>query len=174
MVYKIVIGLLFVINIYAQTDLQDIKTYKADFKQTVINESNKELKYEGTLFIDSVGKVLWQYKTPIIKNVYLLKNSVIIDEPELEQAIYTKLENGIDFINLLKKAQKIDNNHFRAKVKDIDYDISLKNGKIDLVTYKDQLGNSVIIKLNNSEKNIPLENEIFTFLPPEYYDIIKQ
>ncbi len=174
MVYKILLGLLFVINSYAQFDFNDLKSIESDFTQTVFNPSKKEIVYKGKLFINIEGKVLWQYKTPIVKNVYLINNSVIIDEPELEQAIYTTLEDSIDFIKLLKNAKKIDNYQYRTVIKDINYDIVVNNDNIESISYKDTLGNSVIIKLENTELNIKLDEEIFNFLPPEYYDIIKK
>jgi outer membrane lipoprotein carrier protein len=174
MVYKILLGLLFVINSYAQFDFNDLKSLESDFTQTVFNPSKKEIVYKGKLFINIDGKVLWQYKTPIIKSVYLIDNSVIIDEPELEQAIYTTLEDSIDFIKLLKNAKKIDNYQYKTTIKDIDYNILVNNNNIESISYKDTLGNSVIIKLDNSKVNVKLDDEIFKFLPPEYYDIIKK
>ncbi|XPV70250.1 MAG: LolA-like outer membrane lipoprotein chaperone [Halarcobacter sp.] len=174
MIYKILLLTLFVINSYAQIDLSDIKTFKADFIQSVFNQSNKELKYKGSLYISSQKRVLWQYKTPIKKNVYLIDNSVIIDEPELEQAIYTSLENGIDFVTLLKSAKKINENQFQSTINGIDYNINIKNDQIDSITYKDSFENNIIIKLKNVEKNIPLDESLFSFLPPDYYDIIRK
>lgn len=174
MVYKVLVFMLFVINSFAQVDFASIKTFKADFEQLVINESKKELKYEGSLYISDDRKVLWQYKTPVIKNVYLIDRNVIIDEPELEQAIYTKLENGIDFVTLLKTAKKVDNNKYLSSIEGTDYFINTKEEQIDSINYKDSFENKVLIKLKNIKENITLDKSIFTFLPPDYYDIIRK
>lgn len=49
---------------------------------------------------------MWKYKTPVVKNVYIENNMAIVDEPELEQAIFTTLENEINILKLLKEAKK--------------------------------------------------------------------
>ncbi|MFX4155806.1 outer-membrane lipoprotein carrier protein LolA, partial [Aliarcobacter butzleri] len=77
--------------------------------QTITSNSSDVILYKGQVFIKSSGKILWKYKTPVEKNVYIDNNSAIVDEPELEQAIFTKLENEINIIQLLKDAKKIDN-----------------------------------------------------------------
>lgn len=175
MVYRVLLfTLIFASSLIASTNLSSLKSFKADFTQIVVNESNKSIEYKGEVFIKNSGKVLWKYKTPILKNVYLINDQVIVDEPELEQAIYTKLEQTIDMIKLLKEAKKIDKDLYQANLYEIDYFITLKEGKIRSLAYKDQLANRVSINFSNIEQNIKISDEIFNFLPPKYYDIIEK
>ena len=175
MVYRfLVLVMLFISNAFANSQLENLKSFEAEFVQSVKNESNKIIEYKGKVFIKNSGKVLWKYKTPIIKNVYVLGNIVIVDEPELEQAIYTTLENSIDIVKLLKDAKKVDENKFEADIYNTKYTILLESKKIKAISYSDQLENKVLIKFDNSIQNSQVPDNIFTFLPPEHYDIIKK
>ncbi len=146
MVYKILFGFLVLVsNLFASINLEDLKTFKADFTQIVMNESKKSIEYKGKVFIRSDSKVLWKYKTPIIKNVYIIDETVIVDEPELEQAIYTTLEKEINILKLLKDAKKIDANLYKTKLYEVDYFITLENDKIKSLSYKDELANRISI-----------------------------
>lgn len=175
MVYRILLlTTVFVSSLFASINLSDLKSFKADFTQIVTNESNKTIEYKGEVFIKNSGKVLWQYKTPIIKNVYLVDDMAIVDEPELEQAIYTKLEQAINIIKLLKEAKKIDTNLYQSRLYEVDYFITLKDEKISSLAYKDQLANRILINFSNIEQNGEISDELFKFLPPKHYDIIEK
>ncbi len=93
---------------------------------------------------------MWKYKTPVVKNVYIENNMAIVDEPELEQAIFTTLENEINILKLLKEAKKIDNNNYVSTIDGTKYQISMSSNKIKKITYKDTLDNSVEIIFSNS------------------------
>jgi len=175
MVYRIflVIGL-FISFSFASFDKENIKSFEADFVQTVKNESGKTIEYKGKVFIKNNGKVLWKYFEPVEKNVFLIDDLVIIDEPELEQAIYTKLEKSIDMIKLLKESKKIEENLFESSLYNVKYLIKIKDDKISSLSYKDELANSIEIKFLNNKQNIEIKDSIFQFLPPDYYDIIEK
>ena len=81
-------------------------------------------------FYKSSGQILWKYKTPVVKNVYIENNMAIVDEPELEQAIFTTLENEINILKLLKEAKKIDNNNYVSTIDGTKYQISMSSNKI--------------------------------------------
>lgn len=175
MVYKnILIVLIFISNIFASTNLEDLKSLKASFIQTITSPSNKTIEYKGELFIKNNGKVLWKYKSPIIKNVYVINDVVIVDEPELEQVIYTTLEKNIDMLKLLKEARKVDENKYLATLYEVEYFIKMNENKILSLSYKDELENKILITFLKSEENIEIKDEIFQFLPPEHYDIIEK
>ncbi len=175
MVYKLlVLVMLFISNVFASSQLENLKSFEADFSQLVTNEANKTIEYKGKVFIKNSGKVLWKYETPIIKNVYVLDNIAIVDEPELEQAIYTTLENSIDIVKLLKDAKKIKENKFEAELYSTKYIIFLENDKIKSLSYSDQLENKILITFHNSSQNNDISDDIFKFIPPEYYDIVKK
>ncbi|AXH15264.1 cell envelope biogenesis protein LolA [Malaciobacter mytili LMG 24559] len=152
----------------------DIKSFKAQFIQTITNSSSSNIEYKGEVFIKSNGKILWKYKTPVIKNVYINQNFAIVDEPELEQAIFTSLEREINIIKLLNNAKKIDENNYKAKVYNIEYNIFVKNNQISSISYSDELENKVLISFFDIQQNIVIDDMIFKFAAPDYYDIIRK
>lgn len=175
MVYRfLIVTMILFSNIFASSQLEKLESFEADFVQLVMNETNKTIEYKGKVFIKSSGKVLWEYQTPIIKNVFVIDNVAIVDEPELEQVIYTTLENSIDIVKLLKDAKKVEENRYETNLYKVKYIISLENDKIKSLSYVDQLENKILITFLNSKQNSDISDDIFKFIPPEHYDIIKQ
>jgi len=175
MVYRITLLLgLLIANCFANIDFEKIDTFKANFLQTVTNESGKKVKYEGEVYIKKDGKVLWRYESPIKKDVYVLGKEVLINEPELEQIIITTLEKNIDIVTLLKKAKKIDNNLYSTDLYDTEYLIKIDNDLIKTISYKDQLSNKIDINFTNIENNLDFDDSIFTFEIPKDYDVIRK
>ena len=157
-------------------DIKNLKSFKANFTQNITSINSKNIVYKGEFFIKSSGKILWKYKIPIEKNVYVLKDFVIIDEPELEQAIYTQLQNEINIIKLLSTSKKMKDNLYIANIDDTDYQIetSLNKNQIETIQYKDKLDNNIEIKFENQISNEDIDDSIFKFTAPEYYDIIRK
>ena len=174
MVYKILLFSFLLVTTSFGLDLKSIKTFKANFIQEVTNQSSKTIFYEGVVFIKNDGFVLWRYKTPIVKNVFVLKSVVVIDEPELEQVIYSRLQKEINILQILSDSKKVEESLYLAKINERDYFITIDDGKIKSLSFKDELDNSIKIDFTNIEQNIQLEQEIFRFIPPEHYDIIKK
>lgn len=175
MFYKVLLTILLcVMPSFASFDFSKLQSFQGKFTQTVTNESAKQVAYSGNVFIKNNGKVLWQYKKPIIKNVYIIDGIAIIDEPELEQAIYTSLDKEINIIKLLQKAVKINEESYKTKLYDIEYFIKIKDNKINSLKYEDELQNKVEIKFSQVSQDKDIDDELFRFLAPDYYDIIKK
>lgn len=175
MVYKILsIFCMFFTFSYASINIKNLKTFQADFVQNIKSNTGKKIEYKGKVYIKNTGKILWRYKTPIEKNVYVLNNFAIVDEPELEQAIYTELENEINIIKILQTAKKVKKNIYKASIDKVDYFIEFKENKIEKIKYKDKLENDVFISFNNSVLNSNIKDSLFKFTAPKYYDIIRK
>lgn len=177
MFYKMIFTIIvFFIAINANADIKKLESFEADFTQSIKSINNKLIEYKGKVFIKNTGKILWKYQSPIEKNVYILNDFAIVDEPELEQAIYTKLQSEINIIKLLQTAKKINENNFIAKIDDIDYLIktSKNTNEIEMIKYKDKLDNNVEIKFVNQVTNKNISDDIFNFTAPEHYDIIRK
>ena len=175
MVYKsLFILILSISSLFGAIKFDELQSFRANFVQKITNESDKTIVYKGKVFIKNNGKVLWKYETPIIKNVYVLDNIAIIDEPELEQAIYTTLENSIDMIKLLKNANKIEENKYQTSLYNVNYIINIKNDKINSLSYVDELENKIVISFLDAEQNIEIDDGLFKFIAPDFYDIIKK
>lgn len=175
MVYKLFsVTLILSSFLFASFNKDELKSFEAKFLQKVTNESGKTIEYRGDVFIKNSGKVLWKYYKPITKNVYILEDLVIVDEPELEQAIYSKLEKSLNIINLLKNANKLDENLFEATLYEVKYLIKIQNEQITSLSYKDELSNKVTIDFSEINQNDDISDDIFRFMPPKNYDIIEK
>ncbi len=175
MVYRILLlNSIFLVFLNAGINFKDLKTFQANFTQNINSTSGKNIVYKGELFVKDDGKILWKYKTPILKNVYVLKNYAIIDEPELEQAIYTELKNEINIIKIIQNAKKIKENIYVTKIDKVNYFIKFKDATIESINYKDELENDIIINFYKTDINKKIDDKIFKFTAPEFYDIIKK
>ncbi|WP_151951358.1 LolA-like outer membrane lipoprotein chaperone [Aliarcobacter butzleri] len=170
------IGLIFLaISSIASTDIRNLDSFEAKFTQIITSNSKNVIEYKGEVFIKKSGKILWKYKTPVTKNVYIDGNFAVVDEPELEQAILTQLESEIDIIKLLNSSKKVDNNTFFTDIDDVKYTIKTsKDDKIQEIKYVDKLENSVVIKFYDVVQNGQIGDDIFKFDIPSYYDVIRK
>lgn len=175
MFYRVIFIFMFFLSIHLNANaLLNVKTFESDFEQVILNATGKKIVYEGKVYIKEPAKILWKYKTPIEKNVYVITNIAIVDEPELEQVIYTKLHSEVNLLRMIRKAEKINDSLYLAKIGEIEYVITIDDEVIKKVTYSDTLENQVTITFNNSKLNETIQNETFQFFPPEHYDIIRQ
>ena len=165
--------LFFSANLFAN-EFEEIHSFEANFEQSIINSSNKEIKYNRKVFIKDSSKILWKYKTPIIKNVYIIKDFAIVDEPELEQAIFTSLNKEINILKLMKNAKEINPNVFVTTMYDVEYTINVKDKKIHSIAYEDELENKVTIKFSDAVQNHIIQDSLFIFKAPKGYDIIRK
>jgi outer membrane lipoprotein carrier protein len=149
-----------------------ISPFKASFVQTVTNTNNISVKYKGDIFLDKNNNILWKYKTPTIKNIYITGNSIVIEEPELEQAILTTLDDKLNLSVLLSKATHIKQNIYKANMYNTNYTILLNKNKIRQIQYKDQLDNKIVISFFSVKTNPKFDNNLFIFKSKANYDII--
>ena len=78
----------------------DLYTFKADFVQKIFKDKSK-ITYKGKLLAKKPYYLLWHYTQPVEKKIYMIDREVVIEEPELEQAILTTMQSEMDFFTLL-------------------------------------------------------------------------
>jgi len=152
---------------------ESIQSFEADFVQTITDEQKKILTYKGTIHSKRPDLVLWHYKSPINKKIYLTKKRAVIVEPDLEQAIIKRLQGEIDFFGILASAQRVDSSHYKAEYKDIKFILREESGIITSLSYTDQLENKVLITFSAQKQNHPIEEYLFMPKVPKDFDIIK-
>ena len=157
------VGILFCFfSVIAQSnELQVIQSFRANFEQKVQSAEGQgsTLRYTGEIKALAPVSVLWEYKTPIPKEIYIDNGAMIIFEPKLQQAIFTQLQENLDLFSLLKRAKKIKENYY-------------EKGILKEVRFKDHLGNKVEISFSNVIINSKMRAEIFEFNPSSDIDII--
>tara|TARA_B110000046_G_C12989328_1_gene397122 strand:+ start:366 stop:878 length:513 start_codon:yes stop_codon:yes gene_type:complete len=155
-------------------DFKDIQTFEANFTQTITNPSRNKVSYSGILHIQEPNFIRWEYIKPIKKFVYIKKYTIVIIEPELEQAIVTKIDKEINILNLLKTSQKISDEMYISTFNNTKYTLTINNKLLKKISYKDELENSINIYFKNIKQNHTIHKNIFKFYIPVDYDIIKK
>ncbi len=170
---KVLIISLFLANVLFGNIL-DFKTISIDFKQIVKNKSGKDVIYKGGLKIKGNDKILWNYKIPVEKNVFINKDKVIIDEPELEQVITSSLNDELNMIKIINNSKKVSQNTYENIIDNTKYTIIIENNILKSVSYKDELDNKVLILFTNFQKDVFINDSVFSFTIPKNYDVIKK
>lgn len=157
----------------AYASLDAINSFEADFKQTVTDDKNKVLTYNGHVIASKPQKALWTYTKPVEKNVYINAYSVVIVEPELEQAIIRRIESKFDFFNMIKNAKEINKNTYEASYNDTKFIITSEDKLIKSISYKDEFENNVKIIFDNQNQNLKINEDKFVPDIPLEFDVIR-
>ncbi len=106
LIFFIFIGQLFALDL-------NFNTFSSNFTQ-IVKSKNSTLSYSGH-FILSKDQAYWSYDTPSKKEIYINKNQVTIVEHDLEQVIFSHLDNIPNLNEIFKKASLIDKDKLVAK-----------------------------------------------------------
>lgn len=155
--------------------IEDIHTFTANFRQTIHNDQQAKIIYRGKLFAQKEhNQALWIYTDPINKRIYYSGGKVVIIEPELEQAIFAKLDKVPNILTLLKKAKKKAPHTYVTTFNNTQYTILFKEGKLDRIRYKDAMHNQIEIAFDHQKTNLPIDGKKFLYQIPADYDILEQ
>lgn len=170
---KLLILIIFISeSLFAQ--IIDYKTFQSDFLQNITNPSGKVISYKGNIILKDNNKILWTYTTPILKQIYILDSDVIINEPELEQTIYTKVQKELNFSTLLNNAIKIDSYTYQSIINNTKYTLFIKKGILQSISYTDEIENKVSIIFSNQVIDKEIDSKTFLFDQDPDFDIIKR
>jgi outer membrane lipoprotein carrier protein len=169
---KLILSAVLTLNCYA--NIESLQYFEADFTQNITDDNEKVIKYKGHIKAAKPQYALWEYKSPINKQVYILPTEIVVIEPDLEQAIVKKLSRNFDIFTLIKNAKKVDKDHYVATFKNTKYTIKLKHDKLETISYIDEFENRVEIIFTNEEENKKIALTAFEPNIPEDYDLIKE
>jgi outer membrane lipoprotein carrier protein len=162
-------------NSLIASTISGMKTFSADFEQKIVNDQQSRIIYKGKLFAKKQNnQALWIYTDPIDKKIYYSSCKVVIVEPELEQAIFAKLDKVPNILTLLHKAKRVGEGRYRTTFNGIDYTIIFKEGKLSEIRYRDELQNRVTIRFYNQKRDQPIADKKFVWKIPAEYDILEQ
>lgn len=152
------------------TDL-NFNTYSSYFTQSV-KSKNSALSYSGHFTLNQ-EQAYWSYDTPSKKEIYINKNQIVLVEHDLEQVVFSHLDNIPNLNEIFKKAKHLNDNQLIAKYENINYTITLKDNEIQSIAYKDEFENDILITLNHQIKNPTINPEVFKPKFPNYYDMVR-
>ncbi|MCK4875617.1 MAG: outer membrane lipoprotein chaperone LolA [Sulfurimonas sp.] len=157
----------------AFASLEQIELFEADFSQSITDDKDNVLIYNGHVVASRPQNAKWSYKKPVKKDVYINKFEVIIVEPDIEQVIVRKVESKFDFFKMISNAKEIKKNIYVANYKDSKFTIVQSDNLIESISYIDEFENRVKIVFKNQKQNHSINSKIFTPSYPLHYDIIK-
>ncbi|MCX2682808.1 LolA-like outer membrane lipoprotein chaperone [Campylobacter sp. MIT 21-1685] len=146
----------------------DFNTFSSDFTQT-IKTKNSTLSYRGS-FVLTKQKAFWSYTSPTKKEIYINQHHITIVEHDLEQVIFSTLQNIPNLNEIFKEATMIDKNKLIAHYEDKTYTIILNKEQIQSINYNDEFDNIITINLSNQKKDFPINENIFVPQFPKNYD----
>ena len=172
---KVFLFLLLLSEIVRANVTADLKSFASDFTQTIVNEQNARITYKGKLYATKANnQAVWIYTSPVNKKIYYTNGKVVILEPELEQAIFAKLDKVPNILTLLKEAKKIGKGKYVTMFNKIRYTITFAGKKPSKITYTDELHNRVQILFSHQKTDIKIPQSTFRYTRPEDYDILQQ
>lgn len=152
---------------------KDLASFNSKFEQTIVDDSGKTIRYSGELWASKPQSALWVYQKPIQKSVYVNGQKITVIEPAIEQVTLRTLDNEIDFLQIIQKAKRIDDERYTASVKGQVYTILFKNDLLSSISYTDAYDNRVTIKFLSPVQNKAIEASRFKPVIPADFDILK-
>lgn len=150
-----------------------LQSFSADFEQNITDEHNKTITYSGHVWAQRPDMALWSYQKPVEKHVYVNARNVTVLEPDLEQAIVKKIANDIDLFAIVTDAKPVGDGRYEALYESQAFTITLREGVIDKIEYKDPFENLVTLQFSAQEQNKEIAEERFRVKIPADYDIIR-
>ncbi len=157
----------------SHASIDTIKSFTADFTQSVTDDKNATLEYSGNLAAVKPQNAVWHYTNPILKDVYIDRFRVTIVEPEIEQVIIRKIETKFDFFKMIQNAKKINDTLYEARYQEAIFIIKIENNIIQTISYKDAFENNVKIIFTNQKQNIEIDDQAFVAKYPLEFDVIR-
>lgn len=151
---------------------ENVDSFEADFNQSVTDEKGKTINYQGHVIASKPQNAKWSYLKPVQKDIYITSYKVTIIEPELEQAIKKRIDSRFNLFKLLKNAKKIAENRYETSFQNSQFLITLNQGVIESISYKDEFDNSVKIVFSGQKINDIFSLESFIPKIPTEFDII--
>ncbi len=170
---RLILGV-FILFLHVNAKNLDFSSLSSNFVQTIVSPEGSSFKYEGKFYAKKPHYVLWSYKTPTNKSMYITNDNVMIVEPELEQVIISKMKNIPNISILLENAREVSKNLFKTTFEDVEYNIFVENNKPKSIKYVDKLENQITIDFLHVRTNINLDTRLFKYKIPNGFDIIKQ
>ncbi len=135
-----------------------------DFHGEFVQKVGQEISYRGEIYLNREPlNILWIYKKPILKKIYVSSGKTVVVEPRIEQVTVSKRDSGKNLIQILKNAKKIDKGIYRAHYEDTEYTIWVDKRDLPTkITFTDKFEKPVVIEFINIK---PQKSDRKIFIP---------
>ena len=172
----------------------DMKTFQADFTQSLVQGADRSQNNQGKIYIKSPDKFRLDYTAPYVQ-IYVADGKKVYQyDADLEQVIIKPqaqiLNNTPLFVlSNTKKLQESyhveaqgswdEQNWFllRPKSADTNFEqirLAFKGKNLSTMELKDSFGQFSRLTFRNVKNNTPLAENLFKFTPPEGVDVITE
>ena len=178
--------------------MQGLDTLQAEFTQTVLNDELETVRESRGMFKlkrpanGEPGKFRWDYTAPFEQVIVGDGVNLWTYDPELEQATVKPMQETlasspasllignapIEEEFAIRDIGKSGDLHWiglTPNVQDTDFEsvrIALRDGALDTMELRDNLGQVTRIRFEGLERNDPIDATAFEFTPPERADVI--
>ncbi len=175
--------------------LTGLHTLQADFQQTIIDSQAGGYQYSsGTFYLSRPGRFRWNYKTPNKQYILADGRSVWLVEEDLEQVTQRSQKSVMkgtpaqllagsaaldDEFIVQKRNKQLGMDWLELVPKDEDGQFSVitlgfLENQLTSLEMIDKFGMNTRFAFSNIQRNPQLDQDTFTFIPPEGYDILDQ
>lgn len=165
------IAIFITVELFASLD--SIVSFDADFTQSITDDKNKTISYNGHIIATKPQNARWSYFKPVKKEVYINDYDVTIVEPEIEQVVIRRIESNFDFFKMIANAKENSKDNYTTKYGDTIFNIKKKGELIESISYLDEFENKVIIVFKNQKQNQAINKILFMPNYPLEFDIIR-
>lgn len=172
----------------------NLKTFKADFSQTLVQGTDQMQNTQGILYIKSPDKFRIEYTTPYVQ-IYVADGKKLWQYDEDLEQVIVKPQGQIlanSPVIVLSNTKNLHKNYhvepqgtwdgqkwflLRPKSADTNFEqvrLAFKGKILSTMELKDSFGQFSRLTFQNVKKNVPLKNSLFTFSPPEGVDVITE
>lgn len=176
-----------------QTFISQLESFQAGFVQTLYDEDSTVLQESrGAVILKRPGKFRWDYREPYLQSIIADGQRLWIYDIDLEQVTVKKLDQALGNapIMLLSYDRPLEQDfelrdlgvreglewvELQPKESDTDFEIiymGLSENALVVMELRDQFGQATQIRFNNFEMNIPADDSLFEFTPPEGVDLV--
>lgn len=175
-----------------QAYMREVKTLRADFSQTMTDETGNVQAAKGTLWLQRPGRFRWSYTAPSPQVIVADGVNLWLHDIELEQVIVQAVNKGLDETPAMLLGGDVDlNQHFAMQELGQRGDqvwleltphsrdghfkrVRLGFADADLVEMEvlDNFGQTTVIRFEHIEHNLKLDPALFTFTPPTGVDVV--
>jgi len=175
--------------------LTDLHTLQADFRQILRDEQGGGNQFAtGTFYLSRPGRFRWDYETP--NNQYILADgrSVWLVEEDLEQVTQRSQKSALkgtpaqllagsgeldEEFKVLELDNRLGMSWLELQPKDEDAQFSritlgFREDYLASLEMIDKFGQITSFSFTNTQRNLPLDQDLFRFIPPPGYDILDQ
>lgn len=173
--------------------LDGLETFSADFEQTLLDSSGEALETsKGTVRLHRPGMFSWIYSEPYTQRIISDGNTLWIYEEDLEQVTISNVSDTIrDTPALIFSGDDNLADHYAIKEleKDAEFTsllltprnpesqyeglyLGFYDNELSGMMVYDTLGQTLVIKFMNAQRNPPLKKDLFRFTPADNVDVI--